>query len=99
MDWQTIERLLADSEEYLFERDARKRSNTARACPGWADRDAIRRIYAECVRLSRQYRIGMKVIHIYPVRHKRFSGLHMAENLKVVSESYAELYRGPKETG
>lgn len=97
--WQTVERLLQNPVEYLFERDARKRRNTAQACPGWADREAIRHIYAECVRLSRQYRIGMKVIHIWPIRGRKSSGLHIAENLRVVSESYAELYRGPKDFG
>lgn len=36
----------------------------------------------------------MKVIHVIPIRGRTRCGLHIAENLKVVSESYAELYRG-----
>jgi hypothetical protein len=84
--------MLQDPDEYLFERDARKRKNRAEACPAWADRSAIRRIYAECVRHSKQFGIAMKVIHIHPLRGRRAWGLHVAENLKVVSEQYAELY-------
>jgi len=93
MNWQAIEKLLENPEEYLFERDARKRRNLAQACPKWVDRRAIRRVYEECVRLSKQMHIGMRVIHVIPIRGRKCSGLHMAENLKVVSESYAELYR------
>jgi hypothetical protein len=94
VDWKQIERMLKDPEEYLFEREYRKRRAVKQATPVWADRGAIRRVYMEAVRLSRQMGIGMRVIHVSPIRGRKVSGLHLAENLKVVSESYAERYRG-----
>lgn len=85
--------MLDDPAEYLFEREYRKRQALIKACPSWVDREAIRRIYAESVRLSRQLGVGMKVIHVIPIRDRKASGLHIPENLKVVSQSYADLYR------
>lgn len=84
-----IEAALEDPDEIWFEWDARKRANLKRATPPWVNREEIRKIYMEAIRLSRTYRTEMVVMHVHPIRHRNVCGLHVPWNLKVVSRSYA----------
>ena len=57
-----------------------------RACvPPWADREAIKAIYQECRRITRETGIEHHVDHIIPVRGRRVCGLHVPENLRIIT--------------
>jgi len=85
---EDIKQMLRDPDEIWFERDARKLKNLQLATPLWVDKNAIRSIYQRAIDETMRYGIEFTVIHIYPVKHKSFSGLHVANNLKIVSLSY-----------
>jgi len=44
-------------------------------------------MYEECVRLSDQMGLEFEVDHIIPIHNRKVCGLHVPENLKVVSHS------------
>ena len=85
-----IEKYLRDPEEMWFERRTRQRADLKQATPPWADAGQIRRIYEECVRLSRMMGMEFEVIHYVPLKGRKVCGLHTAENLKVVSHNYRQ---------
>ena len=51
--------------------------------PAWANNDAIKQIYIECAKRRTQ---GENVVvdHIIPLQGKIVSGLHVAENLRII---------------
>lgn len=55
--------------------------------PKWADYVAIGKIYRACDRLTHTTGIQHQVDHIYPLQGDRVSGLHVAENLRVLTRS------------
>jgi hypothetical protein len=84
----SIEEMLADPDEIWFVKEPRRRKALIRATPAWADRDAIRLVYEKCALVNRRYPgTGFVVHHIIPISHPRVCGLHVAENLRVVSKS------------
>lgn len=84
----SIREMLEDPEEIWFERDARKRRLLKQATPEWVDRIAIREIYEKCELLNQRYPgTGFVVHHMIPISHPRACGLHVPENLKIVSRS------------
>ena len=58
-----------------------------RATPAWADVKAIAEFYREAQRKTEETGIPHEVDHIVPLRHKQASGLHVPENLRVVTRS------------
>jgi hypothetical protein len=85
---RTISDHLSDSEEIWFETNARKRKLLKQATPSWADHYDIRQIYQKCDELNQRYpTTGFVVHHIIPIAHGSVCGLHVADNLKVVSRS------------
>jgi len=78
--------MLLDHEEIWFEFDARKRKALKQATPPWVKSEAIREIYHKCNELNNTYPdTGFVVHHIIPIRHPKVCGLHIPENLKIVS--------------
>lgn len=74
-------------------RAAARRARQLRATPPWADRTRIAAVYAECRRVSLTTGIVHNVDHIYPLRGKDVCGLHVHENLQIITES-ANLSKG-----
>lgn len=66
--------------EHCRARQTRKQ----RAMPEWADRDAIRAIYAECQRISAETGIKHHVDHYYPLKSDLVCGLHVEYNLRII---------------
>lgn len=63
---------------------AQRRAKKLQAMPKWADTKAIRQIYAECQRITRETGIKHEVDHIVPLNGVKVKGLHVAENLRVI---------------
>lgn len=55
-----------------------------KACPPWADREAIRLLYEKAARLSKETGVKYSVDHIVPLRGKTVCGLHVQWNLQVI---------------
>jgi hypothetical protein len=85
---------LADHEDELAERNkeaeranqgknaayvAKHRAKGLNAIPTWADLTAIGRLYAEAAAC------GMHVDHIFPLQGETVCGLHVANNLRVLT--------------
>ena len=54
-------------------------------CPDWADREAIRAIYLEAQRLTRITGEPHEVDHIIPLQGKYVRGLHIENNLQILT--------------
>lgn len=53
--------------------------------PRWADQEAIDRIYSEARRLSDETGIQYHVDHVVPLKGRSVTGLHVANNLQILS--------------
>lgn len=62
-----------------------RRAEKLQRTPSWADDEAIRAIYAEAQRLSATTGVPHVVDHEYPLRGKLVSGLHVHQNLRVIT--------------
>lgn len=69
----------------------RKRKALEQATPVWANLGVIQNVREECERLSASMRIRFVMDHAIPLRSKTVCGLHVIENLKIVSESFNNL--------
>lgn len=65
--------------------DSMKRAKRKRATVAFADRSAIRKVYAEAKRLTKETGIPHHVDHIIPLTHPKVQGLHVHQNLRVIS--------------
>lgn len=78
-DWRKRKKGLVNS--YVMKRNAAK----CQATPKWADHTAITAIYEHAARLTQETGIRYDVDHIYPLQSKTVCGLHVADNLQVLT--------------
>ena len=70
------------------ENDPRKRKALIQATPPWADHEAIMQVYARCDEMNERYpEMGFVVHHDIPISHPQVCGLHVAENMRVVTSA------------
>jgi hypothetical protein len=63
---------------------AKRRARKKLAMPPWVDQKAIRAVYVECKRLSRETGQKLEVDHIIPLQGRDVSGLHVPWNLQII---------------
>ena len=66
---------------------ARYRAKKINATPPWADLDAIKSIYEERDRLTRETGQSWHVDHIIPLNGANICGLHCEQNLQIITAS------------
>ncbi len=65
------------------ERSRRKEALKQRT-PSWVNLESVQAKYDEAARLKKETGFQFHVDHKYPLRGKKVSGLHVAENLRVI---------------
>jgi hypothetical protein len=69
------------------ERERARQATKINATPAWADREAIRAVYAHARKMTEETGIPHEVDHIIPLRGRTVTGLHVHQNLRVIPES------------
>jgi len=87
--WICLQCVASERKKYFrFRRrveGAKRRAAEKQAMPSWADKKAIRAVYAEAERLTRETGIPHHVDHCVPLNSPLVSGLHVAANLQVLT--------------
>lgn len=65
----------------------KRRAAKIQQTPEWADEAAIKALYAESARLSKETGIKHNVDHIVPLQGQNVCGLHVENNLQVIPAS------------
>lgn len=74
----------ANKQRYIAQVRARQLT-LKKALPSWADLEAITEIYAEAARIQKSTGIPHNVDHFYPIRGKTVCGLHVENNLRIIT--------------
>lgn len=90
-------RWLADNRHVVRHHNAKRKKLIAQATPLWADFEAIRAVYAEAARLSRETGIPHHVDHEIPLQGANVCGLHVQGNLQPLpaAENIGKKNRAP----
>ena len=70
--------------EKMTANSMRRHAGKLQRTPAWVNHDDIAKIYAFAKELEKATGVKQHVDHIYPLRGKTCSGLHVAENLQVL---------------
>ena len=74
-----------------YEPQRRRRMVLERATPVWVDELGIQDVSSQCERMSASMRMRFVLDHSVPLRGRTVCGLHVPENLEIVSESFNKL--------
>lgn len=66
-------------------KEAKRRARKIQAVPSWANHEKIKTIYAECAKLTKETKIKHHVDHIYPLQSDYMCGLHVENNLQILT--------------
>ncbi len=66
--------------------DAKRRASKINAIAAWGNKDKIKWFYKEALRLSKETGVKHHVDHIYPLQSKYMCGLHVENNLQILTE-------------
>lgn len=69
---------------YYRSLESRYRARSKQAQPIWADVEKIQEIYEQRLKLSQETGLEYHVDHIYPLKGKLVSGLHVHTNLQIL---------------
>lgn len=85
----TISRKIADKKRgaYFAYYESKKRVVKLQRTPIWSDLTKIRCIYLEREKISKETGIPHAVDHVIPLQGKNVSGLHVPENLQIITRS------------
>jgi hypothetical protein len=64
---------------------AKRRARKRMAVPAWAKHEEIKKIYKECNRLTKETGVKHAVDHIYPLQSNYMCGLHVENNLQILT--------------
>lgn len=66
-------------------KSAKRRAFKKQAIATWADLKEIKKIYEECARLTRETGVPHEVDHIFPLQSEYMCGLHVENNLQILT--------------
>lgn len=66
--------------------EAKRRAQKKQATPSWANQAAMKKIYEQAAQLERKTGISYHVDHIYPLENPYLCGLHVENNLQILTE-------------
>lgn len=66
---------------------SKRKAQLRKAMVGWGDLNKIREIYIECNRITKETGIEHHVDHIIPITSKYVCGLHVENNLQILTGS------------
>jgi len=67
-------------------KNAKRRARKLKATPLWVDHDKIKEIYKECEVINKKTSEKHVVDHIIPLQGENVCGLHIFENLRIITE-------------
>lgn len=68
-------------------RESKRRSDLLQRTPSWSDANAIQEVYVQAARLTAETGVPHDVDHVFPLKGKLVSGLHVANNLRPIHAS------------
>lgn len=81
-EWR--KRHLQERMDYYIAKTAMRRAQKLKATPSWCDQQAIRIVYAEAHRVTKETGLPHDVDHIVPLQGKNVCGLHVHYNLRII---------------
>jgi hypothetical protein len=79
-----IWRTLPKTQALLLHHSRKRQLGKLRRVPPWADLEAIATVYAQAKEIETNTGVAQHVDHVFPLQGKTVSGLHVAENLRIV---------------